>query len=62
MNEEFGLLVEQMIVHFDLGVGAKIVRQQHYGNVDVAQLIDLLLDWLFFVVGDNNGFRTKKRL
>lgn len=35
------LLVEQVIVHFDLGEGPEVVGQQHHWDVHVAQLVYL---------------------
>lgn len=35
------LLVEEVIVNFDLSVGFEIVRQQHDRNRHLAEIIDL---------------------
>lgn len=35
------LLVEQVIVHLDLGEGPKVVRQEHHRYVDMTQLVYL---------------------
>lgn len=35
------LLVEEVIVHLDLGVGLEVIRHQHDGDLNMAQLIDL---------------------
>ena len=34
-------LVEQVIVDFYLGEGAEVIREQHHGDVYVAQLVYL---------------------
>lgn len=34
-------LVEEVVVHLDLGVGFKVIWHKHDGNLNMAQLIDL---------------------
>lgn len=35
------LLVEEVVVDFDLAVGLEVVRQQHDRNRDLIQVVDL---------------------
>lgn len=35
------LLVEEMVVDFDLSVGFEVIRQEHDGNRNLAEIIDL---------------------
>lgn len=35
------VLVEEVIVHFDFGVGFEIIRHQHYRDLDVTEVIYL---------------------
>lgn len=36
-----GLLVEQMVINLDLGIGSKVLWQEHNWNVHMAQLVNL---------------------
>lgn len=40
-KEKTNLLVEEMIVHFQLAVSSKIVWQEHYWNVNVTKFVYL---------------------
>lgn len=50
-NDQVLLLVEEVVVDFDLAVGLKVVGQKHDRNRDLVQVVDLRrqdqLHWLW---------------